>query len=310
KCYSPIVLSKVSIKDKETIKWKMNLEETTPLRLDCSSIPEFVCLKAKQELGETEIKIDKCLKEIRKLITNEAKLTSNTSDNFLLQFLRARKYITHEAFDLLKRYYQHRKTYASLYENYSPKQLRDVMDKNIMNFLPTRNSDGCAVWAVQFGKWDPEVTSFDDILRFGLLCNEQALKNPVTQISGVVSVVDLKELSWTHLFHIPSTSLRCYINATQDSLPIRHKAIHVINNPSIFAFLFAALKPLLNPKLKDRIHFHGSNLNSLHQFLPADTLPEEFGGTQGTFQNQKFYSSLLASEDEFIDCNKFGYKTK
>ncbi|GFT00224.1 alpha-tocopherol transfer protein-like [Nephila pilipes] len=280
----------------------------TLLQLDCKEIPKFVEIIAKDQLGETETIRNICLNELKEKILSEKDLTPNLSESFLLQFLRVRKFDTDAAFSLLKSYYKHRLNYPFLYQTYTPKEHLKVMKQNLINFLGTRSADGSAIYVVRFGLWNPEITSFEDLLRLGLLCNEKALDNHVTQICGITSIVDLKNLSWSHLYHTSISSIKCFVSASQDCFPIRHKAIHVINNSSIFSVLFALIKPLINKKMRERIHFHGDNLTSLHQYISPNVLPSEFGGTQGTFHNENFYKSLLDSDEEFIQRNRHGYK--
>ncbi|XP_015924935.1 alpha-tocopherol transfer protein-like [Parasteatoda tepidariorum] len=282
--------------------------ENCSLPLEYSKINDEIHQRAVKELNETTENRIQCLKELKEMIKCEKNLESDMSDNFLLQFLRVKKFDTDRAFSLLKKYYGHRMYYKSLYKKFSPTNISKVLETNMMNFLPWRNPEGSAVWVSRVGLWEPEHASFDEIVRCGLICNEKALQNPVTQICGIVSIVDFKKFSWSHLFHISPTAINCFVSASQNCFPIRHKAIHVVNNPGVFTVLFAMIKPLLKEKIKKRIYFHGDNMSSLHEYLPPDILPKEYGGTRGKFENSKFFDSLMESENEFIHNSKFGYR--
>lgn len=65
----------------------------------------------------------------------------------------------------------------------------------------------------------------------------------------------------------------------QDSMPLRIKNIHIVNQPYIFNVVFALFKPFLREKLRSRIIFHGTDRNSLHQYMNPKYLPECYGGT-------------------------------
>lgn len=65
----------------------------------------------------------------------------------------------------------------------------------------------------------------------------------------------------------------------QDSVPLRIKNIHIVNQPYIFKIVFALFKPFLKEKLRNRIIFHGSDRKSLHQYINPKCLPECYGGT-------------------------------
>ncbi|KAF8778628.1 Alpha-tocopherol transfer protein-like [Argiope bruennichi] len=243
------------------------------LPLDCKEIPKFVQQIALKELGETESKREKCLKELRTKISNERNLRCDASDNFLLRFVRARKFDTEAAFTLLKSHYKHRLKNPSVYQQWTPKQNMEMMKADAIGFLEKRNTDGSAIYFAKVGL-----------------------------------IADMKDFSWSHLMYLPLTKLTCFVSAVQDCLPVRHKAIHIVNNPSIFAFVFALIKPLINKKLRDRIHFHGDNMSSLHEHVSPYVLPREYGGTLGTLQTEPFYSSLLDSEEEFLRRSKYGYE--
>ncbi|XP_054714917.1 alpha-tocopherol transfer protein-like isoform X1 [Uloborus diversus] len=280
------------------------------LPFDFAIITNEIRERAALELNETNENRSKCLKELKKLIQRKKNFKGDTRDEFLVRFLRARKFRTKDAFALLCNYYEHRVRYPDVYQNYNAKSCTDAMQANMCNFLPTRAPDGSSIWVIRVGAWDPEIFPFEECLKLGLLCQEKSLQNQVTQICGLISIVDLKGLSWSHVRHLHLQNIRCLISSIQESFPLRHKAIHVINNPAFFALVFAILSPLLKHKIKNRIFFHGDNLETLHQILPPSILPEELGGSNGPFGNEKFFSSLLQSEDEFQEQLKYGYSTK
>ncbi|XP_054714920.1 alpha-tocopherol transfer protein-like isoform X2 [Uloborus diversus] len=243
------------------------------LPFDFAIITNEIRERAALELNETNENRSKCLKELKKLIQRKKNFKGDTRDEFLVRFLRARKFRTKDAFALLCNYYEHRVRYPDVYQNYNAKSCTDAMQANMCNFLPTRAPDGSSIWVIRVGAWDPEIFPFEECLKLGLLCQEKSLQNQVTQICGLISIVDLKGLSWSHVRHLHLQNIRCLISSIQ-------------------------------------IFFHGDNLETLHQILPPSILPEELGGSNGPFGNEKFFSSLLQSEDEFQEQLKYGYSTK
>ncbi|XP_035214774.1 alpha-tocopherol transfer protein-like isoform X2 [Stegodyphus dumicola] len=252
---------------------KTLMQESQFMPLENTILNEIIIRKAEEELGETEQKRKVCLQELKIMIEEEKDLNADISEEFLLGFLRVRKFSVDAAFKLLKKYYLNRQIYPNVYRNFTPKHCHKILKANFLNFLPLRSPEGAAVWVPRLGIWDTDIFSPEEVTKFGLLCAEKEMRNPITQ----------------------------------DGIPVRNKAVHVINNPGIFSILFDIMKPFLSKKLRNRIYFHGDNLSSLHQFLPPQMLPEEFGGTQGSFENEQFYECLLANEEEFQQYQKFGY---
>lgn len=60
--------------------------------------------------------------------------------------------------------------------------------------------------------------------------------------------------------------------------PLKYVEIHVVNTSSICNLLLAVSFPFLSDGLKQRIHFHRSNMRSLHKYVGRDVLPVEYGG--------------------------------
>lgn len=80
------------------------------------------------------------------------------------------------------------------------------------------------------------------------------------------------------LISILKDFLRSLFVVLQESVPLRVKAIHIVNQPYIFNMVFALFKPFLRDKLRSRIHFHGDDRNSLHEHLSPKCLPDCYGG--------------------------------
>lgn len=96
----------------------------------------------------------------------------------------------------------------------------------------------------------------------------------------------------------------------QDAIPLRVKAIHIINQPKIFNVVFALFKPFLREKLKNRIHFHATDRVSLHKHMSPDFLPPVYGGTIDIprVNGSEWYQLLIKCDGEYEAINKLGYK--
>lgn len=238
---------------------------------------------------------------------NDTELTTPTDDEFLLKFLRARKFDYDRAFRLLQRYYRLRSENSELYAECYPSAILNTFENNIQTILPDFDEMGRTVFIFQAGKWDPELCSLDEVHLANQMCLEKAIQDGQTQILGIVSIIDMKSYSLQHLRNVRPSHFKKMVAVIQDSFPARFREFHIVNEPYIFEMLFTMVKPFLSEKIKNRIFFHGSNLCSLHEHIPVEILPEELGGETGKFDNSSFVKELLACDEEFQRNALFGY---
>ena len=95
--------------------------------------------------------------------------------------------------------------------------------------------------------------------------------------------------------------LLCFRFFLQESVPLRVKNIHIVNQPYIFNMVFQLFKPFLKDKLKNRIIFHGSDRNSLHQYVSPKCLPPCYGGTlqMPLVSGSQWYELLVLCDKEY-----------
>ncbi|OQR80394.1 alpha-tocopherol transfer protein-like [Tropilaelaps mercedesae] len=139
---------------------------------------------------------------------------------------------------------------------------------------------------------------------------EQSIQDPITQVNGICAIMDMKHFGLLQLRHSPPAHLQKVVQLIQDCFPARFKAIHIIHEPTVFGILFGIVKRFLNTKLQERIHFHGSSYDSLHQHIPASVLPEEYGGELPAMNNQEYAKVMLSRDDEYKSDMRFGYCKK
>lgn len=265
---------------------------------------------AEQELRETPARRQRDLQILRDMIRCDRDLDCRMDDAFLVRFLRCRKFDCSRAHKVLRQYYRLRHNNTQLFRDFYPTFLRDIFDRNLQTVLPDRDPNGCAVFIFKGGQWDPYTCSSEDIFRANVLCLEQAIMDPVTQVTGLVAIMDMKGFGLTHLRFCPPGNLQKVVSLIQDCFPARFKAIHIINEPAVFGMLFSIVRRFLNEKLQQRIHFHGCNPASLHKFVPAEILPEEYGGFGGPMDNSEFVARMCRNDEVFKNDAEYGYKNR
>lgn len=244
----------------------------------------------------------------RNLVLGDPDLAIPLDDEFLLKFLRSRKFDPDRALHLLQKYYRLRVDNPVLFQDFLPSAMKEVFSDNIQGILPHRAPSGAAIFVFKTSSWNTSKFHADDIFRANLMCLEKAIVDEATQKHGIAAIMDLEGFSFSHFRQMTPNHTRRIIALVQDCFPARFRDIHVVNEPTLFGVLFNLLKPFLNEKLKNRIFTHGNDFMSLHQYIPSDILPSEYGGRLEPFNNENWHLELQNSEDMFIKNNRYGYK--
>ena len=258
--------------------------------------------RAASELSEDPSKLDDELNNLRKYLDENNELFENVprDDKFLLKFIRAKSHNMGRVEEMISRYCMARNKFKANFKNSLPSTCMDTFSHQIQTMLLHRDIQARRVFIFRVGKWDPALVSKEDLFSANYLCLELMAREPKTQISGIIAVVDMAGLSWSHWMQMSMDYIQSMVGMVQNSFPIRFKEIHIINESPIFQVAFALVKPFLTEKMKQRLQFHGCCQESLHRSVPANILPEELGGDCGEFNNQEVVAELNTMEEFFL----------
>lgn len=258
--------------------------------------------RAASELSEDPGRLDDELNNLKKYLDENNELFENVprDDKFLLKFIRAKSHNMSRVEEMISRYCMARNKFKANFKNSLPSTCMDTFSHQIQTMLLHRDIQARRVFIFRVGKWDPALVSKEDLFSANYLCLELMAREPKTQISGIIAVVDMAGLSWSHWMQMSMDYIQSMVGMVQNSFPIRFKEIHIINESPIFQVAFALVKPFLTEKMKHRLQFHGCCQESLHRSVPANILPEELGGECGVFSNQEVVAELSTMEEFFL----------
>ncbi|XP_028034135.1 alpha-tocopherol transfer protein-like [Bombyx mandarina] len=272
---------------------------------------EALLEKAEKELRETPEIVEKAVADLRTLLKGEKNLfVPYENDDFLIRFLRPCKFYPESAFKRIKAYYKFKISYPEYCRDLLPSATRDVFKHSIMSALSPRDQNGCRILAVESGeRWNPREVSLRDMFRVIQMGLVGAISEPRTQICGIVSILDMKGLSFSHVMQFTPSYAKMVLEWLQDCVPIRLKAVHIINQPYIFNMLFAIFKPFIREKLRGRIHLHGSNLASLREHIDPEALRKRHGGylPEPEIDGEVLWKMMCFHEKDFELANSYGY---
>ncbi|XP_035215784.1 alpha-tocopherol transfer protein-like isoform X1 [Stegodyphus dumicola] len=154
-----------------------------------------------------------------------------------------------------------------------------------------------------------EIGTIDDIGAFSVVCSEIALKQESTQVSGAYIILDFKNCTLQHAYHMLSLRfVTKFVKYLQECWPCRLKGIYVINEPLYLHYVYRIMYPFFTKKLKQRCHIYGDNMKPLHKHIPRDMLPYELGGTAEPINVPEFQSFILGHEAYLQKINQYGFK--
>ena len=265
--------------------------------------------RAKTELTEDPDKLEDELSDMRKFLDSKAEFGTVPRDaKFLLKFLRAKSHDMIKVEEMISRYCMARTKYRDNFQTCLPSLSVESFSHQIQTVLLHRDRAARRVFIFRVGMWDPAVVSKEEVFSANQLCLELMAREQKTQISGIIAVVDMAGLSWSHWMQMSMDYIQSMVAVVQNSFPIRFKEIHIINESPIFQVAFTLVKPFLTEKMKQRLRFHGTSLESLHSCVPASILPEELGGNMGQFSNQEVVTTLQCMEEFFVQLQNIAVK--
>lgn len=91
------------------------------------------------------------------------------------------------------------------------------------------------------------------------------------------------------------------------AFPIKTYAIHILHQSWIFEAIYAVFKPLLNNRMKNRIFFHGDDMQSFHKHISPNYLPKMYGGIREEVPYYKWIESLIKVPKIVKEMEQLGY---
>ncbi|KAH6930564.1 hypothetical protein HPB50_014730 [Hyalomma asiaticum] len=261
---------------------------------------------AAEELGETPARRKESVARLLQLLSEEEDLNPRKDAQFLLRFLRVRKFNVEAALRTVRHYYRVRHTSGPVFRDFLPSKVPPAARK-LMMVMKEKDVHGRRIFLFKPGIWEVEDCSFVDVHRAMILCLEHLAKDPTTQTLGMVILFDYGGFTTEKLLAVNMGMMKKFFEYLQDSMPMRLKALHGVNQGKAFDVLLAIVRPFMKAKLLQRITLHGRNFGELHKEIPPKILPEEYGGQAPPVDFEGFWNELEGYDNEYQEENGYGY---
>ncbi|CAN7980943.1 unnamed protein product [Ixodes pacificus] len=139
---------------------------------------------------------------------------------------------------------------------------------------------------------------------------EYLTADPVAQTIGISFIQDNGGLTLDKMVYLNFGLLKSFTRLLLDCSPVRIKAIHIVRESYVFNMAYAVIRPFINKKVADRVHFHGEKFEGLYNDMPVNMLPKEYGGMGPDLDFEAYWSSLDQAEASFVENKRYGYTGK
>ncbi|XP_018400278.1 PREDICTED: alpha-tocopherol transfer protein-like isoform X1 [Cyphomyrmex costatus] len=204
-------------------------------------------------------------------------------DSFLVLFLHSNYYQMEPTKNTIENYYTIRTHLPEIFCNRDPLEEKGLQQsfKTVAIFpLNGLTKEGYKMIFITFLDSDPSSYNQNADFKHAIMLTDIHFLMD-DRIHGYILVIDADKFSFGHMMRTNPLEVKKHVYYIQEALPIRLKAIHVINAAPAAELLMKMAKPFMKNELMHIIRFHLS-LESLSEYIPVDALPNETGGKAGS----------------------------
>lgn len=157
--------------------------------------------------------------------------------------------------------------------------------------LPKKTADGCQVYVNRLCDTDPDKFDFMAYSKMFFNISDVRMKTEDKIPTGDIPIFDMSGFTLKHMMKLMLSLalLKKYMRITQEAHPVYLKEIHVINTIPLLEKMLTFLRPIMKDEIKNMLHFHATNTNTIEKFIGKDVLPVEYGGTGASLKDIKSY---------------------
>ncbi|XP_050683002.1 alpha-tocopherol transfer protein-like [Leptidea sinapis] len=244
----------------------------------CPLSPETQAI-AEEELRETENSRSQALAALRSWLEQNPKFLAVRMDsNFLLRYLRTKKFSVPMAQEAIERYMLLRQSWGIAFNqlDYKLPVMMELIDLGYIFVSPFKDKGGRRVVIYRPGVFDPYKYTNQDMCRVMATCYETLMEDEETQVRGLVHYADGSGVSFPHLtLFTPKEAVRIVKNGER-TIPMRHKEIYGVNVHPTIKFALDFGMALISEKIRKRVKLYTS-VEDVE--IDKNLLPLEYGGT-------------------------------
>jgi hypothetical protein len=180
-------------------------------------------------------------------------------------------------------------------------KIQELLSSEYAVILKERDEFGRRILIQTPSCLDPDRFTSTDVLRYLSIVFEFLLCEEITQVAGLVFVIDGSNLSMKLLSLFSLMELKTIFSTLQDVVPIRLKEFHILNVPSFASTIVELIIKVFSSKMQKRIFFSKS-LDEFQKRINPKLLPSEYGGSISKAELAKDFKEKIKSyRDRILD---------
>lgn len=205
-----------------------------------------------------------------------------TDDQFLLAFLRARKYKISSSMEVLLNFSKFWYNNPELINGLCAARVRRVYEMGMMEFLPGKDVNGNSLTVLRMAKIDYSKFTPRELIQMSVYILCKMFDDEDMQVHGVAYLETMENFSMLQSMsmtrHLKKEDTRVMMTIGLDTFPMRIREIYLIKQPGWFSVFWAMVRPFLKAKLVKRLKVIGTDYEVLYKLVAKKDLPTDFGG--------------------------------
>ncbi|XP_017891001.1 alpha-tocopherol transfer protein-like isoform X2 [Ceratina calcarata] len=202
-----------------------------------------------------------------------------------MTFLRGCKFSLEKCKRKLDMYFTMRAAVPEFFTNrdVTRPEVRDVLKQVQIPPLPGLTTNGRRVIVMRGVDKDMPTPNVPELMKLILMIGDIRLKEELIGVAGDVYILDASVATPSHFAKFTPALVKKFLVCVQEAYPVKLKEVHVVNVSPLVDTIVNFVKPFVKEKIRNRIFMH-SDLKTLHEYVPKEMLPTEYGGDAGPIQ--------------------------
>lgn len=243
------------------------------------------------------------LDRLKDWVHKQPHLPQNISDDQLKLFLHSCYYRLETAKKTIETYYSLKSSTPEFFANRSldAPGIKHIL--NVVKFctLPKLTNKGYSVLFSKLTNCETSQFMLDDAIKLLFMVVDSHLKDKGL-LPGLIFLFDMTGTSLGHLTRINLSSVKKYFNYIQEAMPVRLKAVHIINVNPVMSHVMTLIRPFIHKQHIQYIHLHRSDeIQELYTSIQREILPKDYNGEEASTDTlSKLTLDLLREQAEWF----------